>query len=129
MEKIKLQIEKEIRDTGYSISYRASLTGRVSWVKKTCAMPEIKSRKSLYIALHELGHIVNGCVRPVYVSEFLAEMYAHQRMRELGFRVPQSMTERAKRYVRSKIIRAERRGARSIDPKVRQWTNLLAINC
>lgn len=129
MENIKIQIEKEIQDAGYHIGYRTSLTGRVNWQLKTCAIPEIKSRKSLYIALHELGHIVNGRIRPVYKGEFLAEQYAHKRMRELGFAVPRSMTKRAKNYVRWKIIKAERRGARSIDPKVRQWTELLAINC
>jgi len=121
MEKIKQQIEDEIKSKGYSITYRKQLTGRVSYRNRTCAMPEIKTRKSLYIALHELGHIVNGHIRPVYKGEYLAEKYAHARMRELGLTIPRIVTARAKEYVQMKIRRAERRHINYVDPQIRKW--------
>ena len=103
-------VEREIVQAGYTLSYSSGLTGRVSWVSRAARIPEIKTRRSLYIALHELGHIVNGRVRPVYLGEYQAEVYAHNRMREMGFAVPRKMTARAKDYVHMKVKRAKRRG-------------------
>lgn len=124
----RMRIESEIVESGYAIIYRNSITGRVDFRLKTCRIPRIRSRKSLYIALHELGHIANGYIKPKYVGEYLAEKYAHKRMREMGYRVPRSMTDRAKRYIRHKIMMAWDRGLRTIDPGIREWSGLLSIN-
>lgn len=116
-------VEAEIARAGYSLSYSSGLAGRVSWSRRECRIPEVKTRKSLYIALHELGHIANGRVSPVYVGEYRAEMYAHARMREMGFAVPAAMTARAKRYVDMKLRRAKRRGLKSVSREAARWSS------
>ena len=119
-------IESEITRAGYSIEYSKSLRGRVRYKPRLCMIPEIKTRKSLYIACHELGHIVAGYVKPIYVGEYRAEKYAHAKMRELGFAVPRKCTKEAREYVSWKIRKAKKRGLKSVSSQVGAWANLTA---
>lgn len=103
---------------GYTIEYRKSLSGRHFGQRKLIQAPRPVTRKSLYIFLHECAHATlhMDCKKPVHVKEMEAEKWAHEKMRENGVSVPRSMTERAKQYVARKIRRAQRRGAKRIDP-------------
>lgn len=117
-------VESKILRRGFQIKYRKSLTGCVYWETKICYIPEIKTRKSLYIGCHELYH----CLRDrdnikVYVDEMEAEMFAHRYTRHLGFAVPRTQTQRAKRYVSYKLQKAMRRGLKKVDSEVKEWVN------
>ena len=109
---------------GYEVRYRKSLTGCVYSKKKLVYIPSIKSRKSLYIALHELYHVERAENKlkkiEVNVEEMRAELFAHRKMREMGFAVPTSQTQRAKRYVAYKVRKAIKRGKKleNIDKEV-----------
>ena len=116
-------VMEQIASMQYSYVPRRPMTGRVSYRSRVVSFPEIKTRKSLYIACHELGHIVHGMIRPVYVGEYRAEKYAHDLMRTMGFSVPRSMTIRAKRYVSMKIRRAKKRGLKSVSSPISAWAN------
>ena len=106
-------IEAEIKAKGFSIEYTKSLRGKVYPTAKRCLIPYILTRKSLYVACHQLSHVLGN----VYMKgkskrdliEFRAEKFAHKRMKELGFSVPREMTERATKPLGRKIRRVKKR--------------------
>jgi hypothetical protein len=116
-------IENKIRRRGFVIFYHKSLSGRVYWDIKKCYIPEIKTRKSLYIACHELYHCLRDRKGKVYLDEFKGEKFAHRFMRHLGYNVPRAMTKRAKRYVAYKLSKACARGMRqeNLSQEVKRW--------
>jgi hypothetical protein len=112
---------------GYSVvRYRKNLSGYCDPKNKVIVVPRPRTRKALYIFLHECAHAhlhrngSRGRV-PRHVEELEAEQWAHARMREAGIRVPRAMTKRAKRYVARKIKQAIARGAKHIDPQARRF--------
>lgn len=103
---------------GYAVEYRKSLTGvHFGPPRLLIKAPRPITRKSLYVFLHECAHAHLHVNRhpPVHVMEMEAEKWAHEKMRQHGIPVPRDMTRRAKRYVASKIRRAQARGAKRID--------------
>jgi hypothetical protein len=111
LEQAKNLVEGKIIRRGFSLQYRkATLSGVVFWDSKTCIIPQIKSRASLYIACHELYHCLRDRKGKVYIDEFKAEKFAHRFMRHLGFSIPRKQTKRAKRYINYKLRKAFNRG-------------------
>ena len=101
--------EREL-PAGWVIKYRKSLTGYCHPKLKQIDTPEPKTRKSLYIFLHEVGHArlhSDGKRKLRYIEEYEAEIFAHNKMREHGLAVPAAMTERARKYVARKIHQAQ----------------------
>lgn len=97
---------------GYKVTYRKSLTGRCWYSPRwEIAAPRPVTRQALYIFLHECAHAIHhGPLTPaqrppVYVMEFEAEQFAHRIMREHGIAVPRKQTQRAKAYVRRKMMK------------------------
>jgi len=123
LEQTRKIIEDKIRRRGFTIIYRKSLSGCVYWDSKICYIPEIKTRKSLYIGSHELYHCLRDRKGKVYIDEFRAEKFAHRFMRHLGFSIPRKMNKRAKRYIAHKISKAFARGMRqeNLSNEVKQW--------
>ncbi|MCC6485050.1 MAG: hypothetical protein IT209_09420 [Armatimonadetes bacterium] len=102
------------------VTWRKALTGRALHKDGLLALeaPRPRTRKALYIFLHECAHLHLHCntSKPRHRKEYEAEMYAHSQMRAAGIPVPESMTEAARRYVAWKIQQALARGAVQIDP-------------
>ena len=121
IEECKKIIEGKIRKKGYEIKYRKTLCGGVFWGKKVCYIPKIRSRKSLYVACHELYHCLRDRKGKVYIDEYKAERFAHRYMRHLGYSVPQAMTRRAKRYLNWKISKAVIRGLKEVNKEVKAY--------
>jgi hypothetical protein len=115
------QIAMRYLPKGYRVEYRKSLTGRHYGQRRLIKTPRPRTPKSLYIFLHECAHAHlhtgSGKNGKRHVQEMEAELWAHEMMARHGIPVPPEMTERAKRYVARKIVQAERRGARHIDPR------------
>ena len=112
---------------GWSVvRYRKNLSGYCDHTNKVIVAPRPRSRKALYIFLHECAHAREHCSNgrgrvPRHVEELEAEQWALARMREHGIRVPRAMTKRAKNYVARKIKQAVARGAKRIDPAARRF--------
>jgi hypothetical protein len=102
---------------GWTVKYRKALSGRAYLTSKRIEAPRPVTRKSLYIFLHECAHahLHVGSRKKRHVEEMEAEQWAHEKMREHGIAVPRSMTVRAKGYVARMIVKAVRRGAKTID--------------
>ncbi|MEI6915753.1 MAG: hypothetical protein WCL39_11520 [Armatimonadota bacterium] len=101
------------------ISWRKTLTGRALHKGSLLALesPMPKTRRALYIFLHECAHLSLHCKssKPKHRREYEAEMFAHQKMAEAGIPVPEKTMDGARRYVAWKIHQAMRRGALAID--------------
>lgn len=111
-----------------AVFIRGSLSGRAYLVTGFLHAPRPKTRKALYIFLHECAHFALhhvGRAKPVHLIEYEAETWAHERMRAYGIPVPRKMTQRAKQYVARKIEKARRRGAKSIDAKAMKYAQKL----
>jgi hypothetical protein len=110
---------------GYTVEYCKALTGRYFSALMLIQAPRPVTPKSLYIFLHECAHANLGhsskSSTPRHVQEYEAEMWAHAKMVKHGIPVPPEYTERARRYVAFKIMQAERRGAKRIDPQARAF--------
>jgi hypothetical protein len=109
---------------GWTVIYRKSLSGCCNHTTRTIAAPRPRTRKALYIFLHECAHAElhpPPKKLPRHVEEMEAEKWAHAKMRQHGISVPRAMTVRAKRYVARKIKQAMRRGAKTIDARARAF--------
>ena len=59
---------------------------------------------SLYICLHEIGHLVKGSRMHSYLQEYHAEKYALSKIEELQLRGFASMVKNGKKYVLQNIL-------------------------
>lgn len=126
-----------------SICFRNNLSGSATSADGTLQAPRPKTRKALYVYLHECAHfvlhnpvhaIINSEGRkrkrrsweyepghPKYIWEYQAEMWAHEAMRKYGVTVSKEITAEAKAYVRRRLNEAVRGGLLEIDPEISRW--------
>ncbi len=90
--------------------YRKSMTGRAFLKEREIIVPHPVGKISLLVFCHEVGHIVNGEIKPRFREEYLAEKWAIDYFHAIGMRVPSSYTRRAKRYINQKVRQAKKRG-------------------
>jgi hypothetical protein len=112
----------------YRVEYRKSLSGRHFGNRMLIQAPRPTTPKSLYIFLHECAHAYlhtgSGKNGKRHVQEMEAEQWAHEKMAKHGIPVPPEMTERAKRYVARRIVQAERRGGKHVDPRAIEYAGV-----
>jgi hypothetical protein len=100
-------------------------SGLCDWSEKRLYVPLVCDDYSLFVFLHECGHV--RCrhgydTRPSHMIEYEAEMYAQGALRECGFRVTREITRAGKAYVADEIIKDRIKGL-PIDPQVNRWAN------
>ncbi len=81
-------------------------------------IPKNLGRKGFLIALHEVGHIVQGKIRPQWVSELLAERFAVKTARQYGIKVTVSDLNDIWSGVVYQIHKACRRGLKTVPTKM-----------
>lgn len=59
---------------------------------------------SLYVCLHEIGHLVKGSRMHSYLQEYHAELYALEKMEKLNLRGHAAKVKRAKHYVQLNLL-------------------------
>jgi hypothetical protein len=107
--------EKLLKENNITIrSYRKNMSGVAYIDSREIVIPHPNGKISLLICLHEIAHILNGHIKPIFKGEYLAEKWAMDTFRKLGFKVPQSYTRRAKRYISYKLHQAKVRGLKKI---------------
>lgn len=94
-----------------------------AWAKeRRVRIPRPTTRRRLYVAAHEAGHVAHGhATGRTHRQEYEAERYAHEALRRHGVAVPRKETEQARRYVARKIHQAIRRGAKTVDREALAW--------
>jgi hypothetical protein len=109
---------------GWTVVYHKRLSGRCSHSTKTIKAPRPITRKSIQIFLHECAHAhqhTDGKRRPRHVEELEAEEWSLAKMREHGIPIPRIVMRRARENVGWTIQKAERGGAKRIDPRARKF--------
>ena len=90
--------------------------------------PELKSLESLYIVVHECGHIaLNHGIRELSVhrGEYEAEQFAQLVLRFLGYRVSAEFVQEGQDYVASQIdAEIERDRLTAIDRQSWEWAEV-----
>lgn len=82
---------------------------------------------SLYICLHEIGHLVKGSRDHSYLQEYHAEKYALGMVEKLGLRGFASMVKNGKRYVLQNTIQdivLHGLNPNSVRKEVRAWLGI-----
>jgi len=79
------------------------------------------NRDRLIVCLHEIGHIVNGHIKPRYIEEMKAEKFAILKMKEFGIPISRKAKARTKNYVSYKIRQAKRRGLKKVSSEAKRF--------
>lgn len=64
--------------------YRSPFEGTAYFDERLIKIPNITNLHSFMIALHEIGHIVEGRRKFIYLTEYVAERWAINKAKELG---------------------------------------------
>ena len=106
-------LKKECDKAGITeIRYSPGNYGRASWEKGWIKVPQPKTLNTLATALHEVGHIVMGKVKPTYYSEFLAEMFVRQKFKEYGLTLKRKIARKQRDYVAYRVRLSVKRATR-----------------
>jgi hypothetical protein len=82
---------------------------------------------SLYICLHEIGHLVKGSRMHSYLQEYHAEKYALSKIEELQLRGFASMMKNGKKYVLQNVLQDmifHNLNPNSVRKEVRAWLGI-----
>jgi len=102
--------EKEIEKAGITnVEYINGNYGRAYLNNNKIRIPIPKTLTTLATALHEIGHIVIGKVKPQYYSEFLAEMFVRQKFKEYSLPLKRKIANHQKEYVAYRVGLSKRR--------------------
>ena len=95
-----IKVERTFDD----LSGKANLTNRIIKIPKS-----LDTVSKFMVALHEIGHILNGNKKPEFYGEYLAERYAIDTAQKFGVD-PKEYFENAKQYVGAMLQKAWNRG-------------------
>lgn len=79
------------------------------------------NRDRFFIALHEIGHIIQGEIKPRYKEEYLSEQFAICKMREFKIPLSRKARARSKGFIKYSVRKAKRRGLKKLNNKVKSF--------
>jgi hypothetical protein len=88
--KYKIKITKEKTSSGNGLAYIE---------EKKITIPYITDRWNFFTALHEIGHVVNGWHKYMYLNEFYAEMWAIETGRKYNIFPTTRYLDNARGYI------------------------------
>lgn len=103
------------------ISIRKSMSGRAFVAKREIKAPLPTTAKSFAVFAHEVGHIVNGNIKPSCLSEYKAEMFAKDCFSEYGFKMPRIVRNRQTWYICYSLAQALNRGMTNIPTELKPY--------
>lgn len=120
------QIMHSYKPRGWKIkmggAHQRGASGLCDYDSRTIFVPLVCDDYSLFVYLHEVGHVRlhTRSKKPGHVTEYEAEAYARRMLRACGFRVTRTMLVAGKRYV-ANVIKMDQINGLPIDPVVRRW--------
>jgi hypothetical protein len=104
----------------------SKLIGGLSYLEiRTIRSPYPKSNKSFEIFAHEVGHIAQGKIRPVCLSEYKAEMFAREQFRRFGFKMSKLDIARQTWQICARLATALNHGLKTIPSELIDYEKLL----
>jgi len=98
-----------------------SNTGRYSESKNKAYISKPINAERLQVGLHEIGHKVNSKVKPMYLQEYLCEMFSFEVMRAYKIPIKRKIRVRSKRHIAIRTQMAVNRGLKRIDKRVKEY--------
>lgn len=98
--------------------------GACDFKSRTLSHPPLKTRRDLFVALHEVGHATmhHQTKMAPHVEEYEAEQFAILVMKLEGIPVPRIELALARANVRVAIIGDVASGHYKIDPTIKRWS-------
>jgi len=109
----------------YNITvYQWSVTscGRAYYKDKRIKIPKPTNIDRFSVCLHEIKHIIDGRIKPRYISEFRCDKFALDIINDLGWDT-EYVRARMKWHVLSRVAMATNRGLKKIDPLITNYYN------
>ena len=107
------------------IKVRRSMSGFAYYNSRDIVAPEPKTAKSFVVFAHEVGHVVNGKVRPRWKSEYMAEMFALDCFKEYDLKLPRIVKNRIKWHITYALAKAMNRGMKVIPQELKPYKKYL----
>lgn len=104
--------------------YKSKKAGGLSYEdKRLVKCPKPLDIERFAIGLHEIAHILIEFHPRTksYRKEYECELWALNKIKKLGFSVPQTVINRTKRYVAYSVQEAIHRGLKTLDADVRDF--------
>jgi hypothetical protein len=105
--------------------YSTTSSGHALIKSRQIKIPRVTNVDRFGVALHEVCHILQGKLRPRYLSEFRCDLYALQHIRALGYET-EDWVKRMNWHTISRVAMAHNRGLKTIAPEVKiyfSWVN------
>lgn len=128
-------VDKKIGDLKITVYKISKSSCGLAWIEqRRIKIPRVKDVDTFCVCLHEIGHILNGRIRPVYASEYHTEQQALRLAKEFAeqagltndeqwIKALRQYENRAKGYVMLRIAEGYAAGLRvgKILPEVKRW--------
>jgi len=98
-----------------------SNTGRYSVSENKAYISKPINAERLQVGLHEIGHKLFSKVRPMYLQEYLAEMFSFKILKAYKIPIKRKIRVRSKRYIAIRTQMAVNRGLKRIDKRVKEY--------
>ena len=80
---------------------------------------------SFYIFAHEIGHIVNGEIKPSCLCELRADQYSLEQFKRFGLPLPRKVINRSNWYRGYSLAQALNRGMKKIPDELKKYKRYL----
>ena len=95
-------------------TYRGNMSGVAYLEDRVISAPRPVKPLPFAIFAHEVGHIVNGHIKPRWLEELRAWQFSLQQFRESGLRIPHDVKRRMRFSLAYALAKALNRGMKSI---------------
>ena len=117
--KIFERIAKENK-INFEYSFKSNV-GRADFEQRKVFISKPINRNRLQTALHEISHILQGEIKPIYVEEYLAEVLSFEMIKKEGIPISKKARDRSKKHIAYMTQKAIHRGLKKIDKRVKNY--------
>jgi len=105
---------------------RKSMSGVAYIEDRVVSCPAPERALSFAILAHEVGHIVNGHLRPRWLEELRAWQFSLVYFKEFGFAIPREVKWRMKYNLTFALAKALNRNMKAIPQELKQYKKYLS---
>lgn len=123
--KAEAYLQQELKWYGIKvIEWSKSSCGKAWYQTKKIKIPKPTDIDRFAVCMHEIKHIIDGRIKTTFEREFICDMYALDKIRELGFEDgAEEWIKRTKWHILHKIAKAFNRGLKikNISKQIRDF--------
>ena len=105
--------------------FSSGMSGRAWLGKRIIRAPQPKSPRSFQILAHEVGHIVQGNIKPQCLEEYGAEVFSFEQMKRFGFKIPKRVKDVSDRHISYGLAQALNRGIKKVPAELKPYMKFI----